>query len=315
MTVQTTSKLQQDLNLIRSLISQGGPEEHQYEQVIKWTSKLREKHLNGIYSELDIQLLCKAFGKDFMEHTLQGHGYRKPYGYAGDFEMIDKIYTQHTSTHSKYKKWDIFFHNQAAPQAVRNRKTFFQETLLRILKDKARPVELLNVASGPCRDLMETYEKIDPARLKSTCVDMDPRAIAYAKKLNKDYREHITFIQQNVFKLRLTQQFDLVWSAGLFDYFDDKPFVLVLKNLYRNVKPGGRLIIGNFSENNPSRAYMETMGNWFLHHRPAHHLAYLAQQAGIAPKYIEVQKEALGVNLFLCIDKAARTMSERGRLR
>ena len=58
---------------------------------------------------------------------------------------------------------------------------------------------------------METYEKINPPRLK-TPVLIWTYTIAYAKKLNKDYHnnEHITFIQQNVFKLRLTQQFDLV---------------------------------------------------------------------------------------------------------
>lgn len=47
-------------------------------------------------------------------------------------------------------------------------------------------------------------------------------------------------------------------------------------------EPGGKLVIGNFSDENPNRAFMEGGMNWFLHHRSPEQLIDLAKQAGAA---------------------------------
>lgn len=162
--------------------------------------------------------------------------------------------------------------------------------------------QLLNVASGPARDLKELYESDDYASLHTTCVEMDPNAIAHAKDLNRAFEDRITYINRNIFRFRPDRQFDWIWSAGLFDYFDDKAFVLLLKRFKTWLKPGGEIIIGNFNEDyNPSRAAMEIAGDWFLIHRTEETLIQLALQAGFAKEQISVGKEELGVNLFLHI--------------
>ena len=45
--------------------------------------------------------------------------------------------------------------------------------------------------------------------------------------------------------------FDLLYSAGLFDYFSDPVAQLAAKALFKCLKPGGQLIIGNFDLNRP----------------------------------------------------------------
>ena len=52
-----------------------------------------------------IKKLYQDLGEDFLRDTVQGHGWRKPLGYAGDFLMIDKIYTRYTSNQPIADLW------------------------------------------------------------------------------------------------------------------------------------------------------------------------------------------------------------------
>jgi SAM-dependent methyltransferase len=214
--------------------------------------------------------------------------------------MIDKIYTRHTSEKPEYRLWDEYFHRQAAPRAVRNRKAYFKKLVCNTLKEK-KSITLLNVGSGPGRDLAELYESLyQPQRLHTTSVDMDARAIAYAQELNKPYARYTRFVNRNILRFQSEQNFNLIWSAGLFDYFNDKVFVSVMRRFRNNLKPGGEIVIGNFNEeNNPSREYMEIFGEWFLHHRSEQQLYDLAQKAGFSTNEIAVNHEPENVNLFL----------------
>jgi len=183
---------------------------------------------SGEIGDEDITRIQHFFGQDFLENTLHGMALLKKYGYAGDFLMIDKIYTGNTSADLFFQSWDAYFQSHAAPKAVRNRKEFFKKLLHRKLKLN-NTVRLLNVASGPSRDLLELYGSLSPIeQLHTTCVEMDKHAIEYACNLLKDYIQHIDFMNRNIFKFETEEKFDVIWSAGLFDYFDDKAFVYIL---------------------------------------------------------------------------------------
>lgn len=269
------------------------------DEMVKVVSNYRKE---GILSESDIKDINSYFGNEFIENTIQGYGLKKPYGYAGDFLMIDKIYTFHTSPIQKYKFWDDFFHNHSAPKAVRNRKAYFKNLVLNKLQGREQ-LKILNIASGPARDLLELFQEIEAIKgLNVTCVEMDKNAIEYAQNLTKTYSEHIEFINKNALRFQTDKQYDLVWSAGLFDYFDDKGFAFLLKRCKDWVKQDGEIVIGNFNENNnPTRDYMEIFGEWFLHHRTENELINLALQVGFQKEQISVGREAENVNLFLHI--------------
>jgi hypothetical protein len=65
------------------------------------------------------------------------------------------------------------------------------------------------------------------------------------------------------------------------------------------LRGGGLLMVGNFAPHNPSRAYMEWIGNWYLLYRAPADLARLAEQAGIPRWAIQIGAERLGIDLFL----------------
>lgn len=282
------------------LIAKNGPDRSDYSGFTQFIQTIGQGVSNGEIARETIGQLAQNFGSEFLAETLHGHCLSKPFGYAGDFMIIDKIYTQHHSANTQFRKWDAFFHELSATKAVRNRKDYFKKTLKnRIARHNGKPLDLLNIASGPARDLYELYAQIDPQRLSTTCVDMDENAIRYAGKLNAPYLDRIEFIHRNIFKFRPEKQYDVIWSAGLFDYFDDAGFVAILKRMREWVRSGGEIIIGNFSENNPTRAYMELFGEWYLHHRSEEQLQQLALEAGFTTANIRVGKEKEGVNLFL----------------
>ena len=55
-----------------------------------------------------------------------GFAFQKPHGYAGDFEVINRIYDERISENKDLSKWDEYYHQLDAPMAVRNRKKYFK---------------------------------------------------------------------------------------------------------------------------------------------------------------------------------------------
>jgi len=304
-TAEAKSKLRNQISeSIETLVGHEKFDENSFEKVDEVIQIIANGYKNGSISKSDITTINQLFGEEFLNETIQGFAVRKPYGYAGDFMIIDKIYTYDVSTDSKFQIWDKYFHQHSAPQAVRNRKEYFKQQLSKKLEGN-HSLSLLNVASGPARDLFELYSGLKHHQnLSTTCVEMDSNAIAYAKKLNGYFLDRITFVEKNIFRYQSESKYDVIWSAGLFDYFEDKAFVMMLKRFREWLEPGGEIIIGNFNEdNNPSRDYMELFGEWYLHHRTIEQLIELAIKAGYCRNMISIGREEENVNLFLHIKR------------
>lgn len=227
--------------------------------------------------------------------SLTGFCYLQPHGYAGDFELIERLYTRYESKDSGIARWDRFAQEQPAAKAVRNRKKYFID-----LMHSGSYQQVLNLASGPCRDVKEYFDSCPDSGVSIDCVELDKDAIAYAQSLLAG-NPRVSFINQNVLRFRSKERYDLIWSAGLFDYFNDKIFTSVLSRLLLHLNKGGELVIGNFSDTNPNRAFMEVAMNWHLHHRSEAQLKKLAIEAGATHHSLRVRRESEGVNLFLHI--------------
>ena len=259
------------------------------------------KHIKaGIVDEEELKKIRYYYGQEFLENTLQGSALLKKFGYAGDFLMIDAIYSHLSPENPFFKSWDDYFHHQAAPQAVRNRKEYFKNWILKKFETKDE-IRLLNIASGPARDLLELFQKKGQnKKLIVTCIDADEHAIRYAKTITEPFQEHVEYLNVNIFKYKPDKKYDLIWSAGAFDYFNDKSFVHLLRKFKNWVCENGEVVVGNFNaDHNPTRPYMEIFGEWFLQHRTYQELLDLGVQAGFQREHINVGREKENVNLFL----------------
>lgn len=292
-------KYSADISFIQSIVDKDGPDVEDYAKLDAWYDRVGASVESGEISKEELDFLRSIFGDAYLtDHALQGHVYTMPHGYRGDFEIIDMIYSEHISKDEKFSKWDTWFHSLAATKAVRNRKEYFK----RLLAKNSNKIgyKVLNLASGPCRDIAEFFEEYPEAPIKIDCLEIDPNAVSFAKGLLEEISSEISFIEANIFRYKTEEKYDLIWSAGLFDYFDDTTFYRILGRYKENLNEGGEIIIGNFHPRNSSRRTME-FGLWLLHHRSESQLTALAKMAGFDEQNIRIEQEMEGVNLFMRI--------------
>jgi len=265
--------------------------------------------------ESKVYKLKKIFEKRYRPYFLYGEfikwSLEKPFGYAGDFKIIDDIYQNQPRTIGFDRLWDNYFQQLAAPKAIRERKEDFKKNILDFAKEcRDSNIRIMNLASGPAREIKELLES-DSNKLFSEvtfdCYDFDIRAINYAKQLLNNNAK-INFFQKNAIRLALkkdiTQEipydYDLIYSTGLFDYLDERVAIRLLSNLKKLVKKGGIILISNVSDkySNPSASWMEWVADWFLIYRTADEFKEIFVNAGFLPKNLQITTQQSKVTQY-----------------
>ena len=287
------------LEEFKKIITKGGPDSYEYEFL--------NRQWNYLYSiKLSLtqeNLLYELFKPYLTEDSMMGLTFLKPRGYAGDFELIDKIYWKWKSPKTKsFHKWDDYYHSRAGAIAVRNRKEYLKTQLSHLNSGKENP-RVLDLACGPCSDIYEFLSTHPRSNIEFDCLDMDKDAIEYASGMCDNYYGQINFINKNALRYKTDKKYNLIWSAGLFDYFSDKIFIRLISRMYSLLDKNGEVVIGNFSPQNSARGLMEVSLQWFLHHRDEQDLKTLAIKAGVDESKIKIGSEETGVNLFLHLSK------------
>jgi hypothetical protein len=174
-----------------------------------------------------------------------------------------------------------------------------------------RPARILSVAAGPAMELQHILRR-DPSLLSAgnaeiTLLDQDAGALEHAREqiraLAVQAGVEVTLSCVNtsimtVIAAGLPGCYDLIYSAGLFDYLKDGAASAAGARLAEGLTPGGSAVIGNFGVANPTRPLMELILDWPLHHRSASDLRRLFGAIGTS---MTVEHEVTGVNLFAVI--------------
>lgn len=233
--------------------------------------------------------------------------YAKPRGYAGDYLTIANMYADKPAGTGRLGPLlDRCLRDQAAGQAVRNRRALLVEEIRSVLDATEGRARVTSLASGPAAELFDVYEGLeDASRLSATCIDIDLQALAHiADRVGPRLRSAIRLENANLVylalgrtKLELPPQ-DLVYSIGLIDYFNDKFVVNLLDFIHDRLAPGGRCILGNFHPDNPTRALMDHVLDWPLIHRSEDDMNRLFSASKFGGPCERIRYEASGVNLF-----------------
>jgi len=276
------------------LIENGGPQLQDYE---KFTSIVNNLSID------EVDNFREKIRSILNENTLIGHGFVKPYGYPGDFTLIDKIYRFDINQDPRYKNWDIFFQNQPGARAVRNRKDFFIEYCRKLILRKV-DAKVLILGSGPASDVYEFLTSFSTGiKFNIDLIDFDQSAIDFSFNKNKKFNGQISYNKINALRFNSYKLYDLIWSAGLFDYFKDKHFTFLIRKYINCLAEDGEMVISNFSTRNPTKRLVEVLSDWYLNLRTESDLFRIASEANIDNELVSVEKEPLGINLFLKIRK------------
>ncbi len=240
--------------------------------------------------------------------------YRKPLGYAGDFEMMNMIYRNQSLGSTLFgRSLGRVALDSDAGRAVRHRALYLGDKIEAAVTRgrRDRPARILSVAAGPAMELQLILRKnpalLAAARTQITLLDQDASALEHAREqiqaLAAQANIEVTLRCINtsiktVIAEGLDDSYDLVYSAGLFDYLKDRAARAAGARLVDALTPGGTAVIGNFDVANPTRPFMELILDWPLYHRSADDLRLLFADLGSG---MTIEKEATGVNLFAVI--------------
>lgn len=211
----------------------------------------------------------------------------KPRGYAGDAVMMDFIYDGVPPPGTPARGAAVFAATTRVSMglSVRWRRQFLRS----LIDETAVAVEgarMLSVASGHARELDGSNVQAPWFAGEFVALDQDPLSCAEVGRAQAG--RPVRVVCQGVRELLAGDaaaalgRFDLVYSAGLYDYLPDALARRLTARLLALLRPGGRLVIGNFMPGGSGRGYMELFMDWTLVLRGAAELEALARAAGAA---------------------------------
>jgi extracellular factor (EF) 3-hydroxypalmitic acid methyl ester biosynthesis protein len=231
--------------------------------------------------------------------------YSKPRGYAGDYLTIQLMYDNHPSGVGRIGPLiDACFLSAPAVKAVRNRRGLLKDQIKQQRETQEGLVRVTSLACGPAQELFDVFSESGVDGFAATGIDIDKEALAVLGDRIKKDRVPISPLHPNLIYLAtgrqaldLPQQ-DLVYSIGLIDYFNDAFVIKLMDWIFEHLRPGGRVILGNFHPRNPSRGLMDYVLDWRLIHRDESKMDELYRASKFGKPCTRVLFGDEGINLF-----------------
>lgn len=250
------------------------------------------------------------------ESPLLRRSFTKPLGHAGDYEVMNMLYRDHAEGASLFGRvLNMYAGQEPVAQGVVNRLDYLGSKIQRGVEVRGR-LRIASIGCGPAREITRLLEQRPDLgkHLEIALIDQEERVLTFCERtlapLANQTGAKIHFIRESVRHLLTARELraalgerDLIYSAGLFDYLNQRSFASLLGTLYEALVPSGHLIVGNVAMNNPSRYFMEYCLEWYLIHRTPADLLAFAAELRPAPSRATVESEPLGVNLFLNVWK------------
>lgn len=268
------------------------------------------KPLHRFYAKQQLHplLLCSPFVH---------RAYQKPLGYAGDYEVVNMMLGEPIQGGSLFAKAVNFTCLQQAPViGHRNRIKYLTEMLaqevLRI-KNLNRRAKIFNLGCGPAQEVQNFIKNNELSNFADfTLVDFNDETLKFSedrlRQISAETKRdtQLQFAKKSVHEIlkeyqkldNVTEGYDLVYCAGLFDYLSDRICKRLMNIFYKLLKPGGLLIATNVAASNPGRGFMEYIMEWFLVYRDKQQFLQLAPEKASA-SYCSVKADPLEVNIYL----------------
>jgi SAM-dependent methyltransferase len=285
--------------------------DHLFSQIITFEKRCLKEGREAELAQVK-KLFVKRLRKYFYYGDLPRWAIDRPYGYSGDFKIIDEIYKNEPQTMGYERLFDNYFLLSTISVAVRNRKEDIKRKIIKYInvQPHGKKIRVLSLASGPAREVKEMIDA-NPEWHKNVvfdCFDMQNDAHKYAKGMMNGH-DNVFFETINVLKIslardvvsRVGRKYDLIYSTGLFDYLEYQVSVRLVSNLRKLLKPGGVLLIADVRERyyNPAVFNMEWACNWELVYRTDSEFRNIFVNAGFKEPSLRHSFEQQGIIQYI----------------
>jgi extracellular factor (EF) 3-hydroxypalmitic acid methyl ester biosynthesis protein len=218
----------------------------------------------------------------------------KPRGYAGDAVMIDYIYGTGdvAMLPDGAAAKSLFAYTTSSPpsRAVRYRRhrlaDLIDSSATEQIHRSQRGLRILSVAAGHGRELELSAAFRSGLISEFVALDQDAASLDELKRAYANSATKITTLEMGVKSLLGGKHglgsFDLIYSAGLYDYLDTPLATRLTAKLFSLLNPHGRLMYANFATEIFGIGYMEAAMDWWLIYRDAKQTKALSDEIDMA---------------------------------
>lgn len=257
---------------------------------------------------------------ELMGAPLWRQAFTKPLGYPGDYVVMNYMYEGAPEGDTQFCR---VAHELAVHigRFVVKRKDLVRRAIAEAVAkhDGPGPCVVASLGSGPAREVTE-FLAHDPLAARPTrffLVDQDEAALRFAggqlaAALGQGAANSAARIEmRHLSVLRLLRELepaellppaDLIYSAGLFDYFSDRTCRILTRRLYQALRPGGHLLLGNMKAGTDMLWPLELIADWSLRYRCAESI--LSWTEGLEGAEISLRTEATGYDYLVSVRKA-----------
>lgn len=254
----------------------------------------------------------------FLTSTLWHQAIRKPLGYPGDYQLMSRLYEAEILGSTAFER-GLDSLGYYTGEFVGSRMQSVKQAVDRTVgtaSNTARP-RICSLGCGPAREVVEHIRDTPESNAEFILIDQDENALQKAADDSNDVitretsgRGDVTINIRNVSVSRLLRRAalgdliagsDLIYAVGLFDYFGDRTCKTLTHELFRHLKPGGQLIVGNMKRGSDLLWPLEYICDWSLNYRTADEVLMWAD--GLKDVSIDLRTEGTGHDFLLHLTK------------
>lgn len=219
---------------------------------------------------------------------------------------------------------------------IRSRASIMSRVMYEHFKNhktsKQVPLKWASLACGAAIPVFDAASRLlsDGKHLSLYLVDLDPKALKFAKKLaDEEYEitEHIKLVKSNILRLKRLQRRvgkesqDAIDILGFFEYIPASKWkyrkykikimmpgaIEFLKTAYSLLKPGGILVLGNMRDSHPQLTFTTQVVRWpYIRPRSLERVMDIISSAGIDPENVTLYQAGDNVYTVAAITKSEK---------